>query len=191
MGDPVDPLFCDRDVFADFFTRYYTDWEPENVVVAEAEGNIVGYLTACLRYRLYPWVQMMLVAAGIAPKVVLRLGAGRYDRRSIRFLVWFLLKSFAETPRRPAAAAHFHINLLPAWREGKASRKLIFSFLDSLPRLGIKRVYGQIQTYAHRRPPKVFQRYGFELFDRRRITKFDRFKKEPVYVSTFWKQFKM
>jgi len=43
MGDPVDRLFTDRQLFADFFTRYYTDCEPENCVVAEADGKIVGY----------------------------------------------------------------------------------------------------------------------------------------------------
>lgn len=29
MGNPIDPVFTDRDAFADFFTRYYTDYEPD------------------------------------------------------------------------------------------------------------------------------------------------------------------
>ena len=43
MGSAIDPVYRDRDAFADFFTRYYTDLEPENALVAmdgEKSGGI-------------------------------------------------------------------------------------------------------------------------------------------------------
>ena len=39
MGKPIDPIYIDRDAFADFFTGYYTDLEPENALVAVDEDR--------------------------------------------------------------------------------------------------------------------------------------------------------
>ena len=50
-GEPVEGFFRDREVFADLLTRYYTDWEPQSLWVAEAEGRVIGYLTGCLDTR--------------------------------------------------------------------------------------------------------------------------------------------
>jgi hypothetical protein len=187
MGDPVDPLFSDREVFADFFTRYYTDWEPENSLVAEVDDQIVGYLIVCVHYRRYPWAQARIVLSGI-PRILTRLCGGRYDRQTRRFLSWFLMRAGRETPRCPRRAVHFHINLLPEHRTGVAGRRLIFEFFK---RAAAQRwrVYGQIQTYDDRRPTKVFERFGFREIDRREITKFHRFGKTGVFVSTMFRDF--
>ena len=45
MGDPVDWLWGDPESFADLFTRYYTDREPESLFVAERDRTVVGYLS--------------------------------------------------------------------------------------------------------------------------------------------------
>ena len=34
IGNPIDPVFEDRELFADFLTAYYTDFEPESAFVA-------------------------------------------------------------------------------------------------------------------------------------------------------------
>jgi hypothetical protein len=31
LGDPIDPVYEDRELFADFLTTYYTDHEPDRV----------------------------------------------------------------------------------------------------------------------------------------------------------------
>jgi len=189
MGDPVDSLFSDRDAFADFFTRYYTDWEPENCRVAEADGEVVGYVIACTHYNRYLLVQLFVLGPIITMKVLWRLVTGRYSRSDIRFLTWFVTRAGRETPRNPKQSAHFHFNFLPGWRDGKITRRLVLGFLDALPSLGVKRIYGGIQTFDDRRPARLFERYGFRLFDRRKVTKFERFGKEAVYVSTFYREF--
>ena len=66
LGDPVDPLFEDRELFADFLTAPYTDAEPENCLVLEGEGRrLLGYImgsrcfwkhTGYLAYRMPGWV---------------------------------------------------------------------------------------------------------------------------------------
>ncbi len=189
MGNPIEPLFTDRDAFADFFTRYYTDIEKKRCLVAEDDGRIVGYLCGCLRYNLYPLAQSLLIGGITMPKVVFRMAVGRYEKRNYRFLKWFLIKSARETPMYPGGSAHFHVNFLPEWRDGKITRKIIFRFLKSLPGQRVKRVYGQIQTYGDSRPSKVFERYGFKLFDQRQITRFKHLSNREVYVSTFVREF--
>ncbi|MEF3168123.1 MAG: GNAT family acetyltransferase [Deltaproteobacteria bacterium] len=188
MGNPIDPIFSDRRAFADFFTNYYTFWEPESCFVAVAEGQVIGYLTGCLRHLLHPWAQGAIFMGKIVPRVAYNLLRGRYDARSRDFILWTVKRAFFETPKKPRNSAHFHINLLPEWRNGTASRRLVFTFLEAAKRRGARRVYGQIQTFEDRRHPCVFERYGFQFLDRRQITKFAPDVKMAVYVSTYVKE---
>ena len=50
LGAPIDPVFQDRELFADFLTTYYTDHEPESSFVLEVDGEIRGYLLGSRRY---------------------------------------------------------------------------------------------------------------------------------------------
>ena len=44
LGKPIDPIFEDRELFADYLTAYYTDIEPESSFVLEQDGVVKGYL---------------------------------------------------------------------------------------------------------------------------------------------------
>src|SRR5277367_801657 len=44
LGQPIDPVFEDRELFADYLTSYYTDAEPESTFVCELDGEVKGYL---------------------------------------------------------------------------------------------------------------------------------------------------
>ena len=44
LSHPIDPVFEDREIFADYLTAYYTDWEPESAFVLLINGQIRGYL---------------------------------------------------------------------------------------------------------------------------------------------------
>ena len=44
LGQPIDPVFEDRELFADYLTSYYTDAEPESTFVCELEGEVMGYV---------------------------------------------------------------------------------------------------------------------------------------------------
>src|SRR5476651_390820 len=44
LGQPIDPVFEDRELFADYLTSYYTDAEPESTFVCELNGEVKGYL---------------------------------------------------------------------------------------------------------------------------------------------------
>lgn len=187
-GEPVDPLFEDRETFADYLTRYYTDWEPESAFVAEDEGRVVGYLLGSIRPRRHAWAQAWILAAVVAPKALWRLFTGRYGPASRRFLWWCLTQGGSETPAAPRNAGHIHFNLLPDYRSqgaaGGIGAKLVFKFLAWARKNGVKRIYGQIQTSEDRRTERAFNRFGFYTYDRKEVTKFREHHNNPVFCST-------
>ena len=190
MGKPIDPIFIDRDAFADFFTRYYTDLESDNALVVEDEGRVVGYLLGCLNIKDYNRRQLWLIISRTVPKIMGRMLIGKYNWVSIKFLSWFLFKAAGETPKGVPGAAHFHVNMYTEYRTGFAGRRLIFPFVNRVAKLGFKGVYGQMQVYEDRRAEKIFERYGFSFIDRKQITKFKDFHDKPVWVATIYNEFK-
>src|SRR6266705_3189842 len=57
LGEPIDPVYEDRELFADFLTTYYTDHEAESCFLLEVDGQISGYLLGSrkpLRNQLDP-----------------------------------------------------------------------------------------------------------------------------------------
>jgi len=39
LGEPIDPVYEDRELFADFLTTYYTDHEPESCFLLEVDAS--------------------------------------------------------------------------------------------------------------------------------------------------------
>ena len=181
LGEPIDPVYEDRELFADFLTTYYTDHEPESCFVVEMDGEIRGYLLGC-RWPL------LNQAYSLYQNVVLFLRAlaryFRYNGASRRFILWTLKNGWREVPAAPRRTPHFHINLLPSARKISTTRALMSAYLSYLYRCGEKRVYGQMVTFESRRGEEMFARYGFKVLNRAEITKYKAFYPESVYLST-------
>ena len=181
LGTPIDPVYEDRQLFADFLTTYYTDWEPESSFVIESDGQICGYLLGSrkpLRNQLYSfWQNVSLFLKALTRYF-------RYNANSRRFIRWTLAHGWREVPAAPRRVPHFHINLLPDARKMSTTRALMSAYLSYLYRCGEKRVYGQIVTFESRRGEKMFERYGFKVLNRAEITKYKRFYPQSVYLST-------
>ncbi len=181
LGEPIDPVYEDRQLFADFLTTYYTDWEPESSFVIEIEGEIRGYLLGSrqpFRNQLYSfWQNISLFLKALSRYF-------RYHSRSRRFIRWTLVNGWREVPAAPRRIPHFHINLLPEARKMSTTRALMSAYLSYLYRCGDKRVYGQIVTFESRRGEMMFERYGFKVLNRAEITKYKAFYPESVYLST-------
>jgi len=181
LGTPIDPVYEDRQLFADFLTTYYTDWEPESSFVVEIDGEIRGYLLGSrrpLRNQLYSFWQNI----SLFLKALTR--CFRYNTASRRFILWTLAHGWREVPAAPRRVPHFHINLLPDARKMSTTRALMSAYLSYLYRCGEKRVYGQIVTFESRRGEQMFERYGFKVLNRGEITKYKAFYPQSVYLST-------
>ncbi|HEY0368106.1 MAG TPA: hypothetical protein VGC85_00785 [Chthoniobacterales bacterium] len=181
LGKPIDPVYEDGELFADFLTTYYTDHEPESSFVIEADGELRGYLLGCrrpLRNQLYSFYQNVCLFL----RALLRYP--RYNQRSRRFILWILVNGWREVPAAPRRTPHFHINLLPDARKMSTTRALLSAYFSYLHRSGEKRVYGQIVTFESRRGEQMFERYGFKVMNRAEITKYKAYTPESVYLST-------
>src|SRR2546423_9551679 len=87
LGNPIDPVFEDRELFADFLTGYYTDWEPESAFVLEVGGVVKGYLLGSRR----PWRQQLYnIYQNIGLFVRGMWRYPRYNAASRRFAHWIL-----------------------------------------------------------------------------------------------------
>ncbi len=181
LGKPINPIYEDLELFADFLTTYYTDHEPESSFVVEMNGELVGYLLGSrkpLLNQLYSFYQNVCLFL----RALLRYP--RYHERSRRFILWLLVNGWREVPAAPRCTPHFHINLLPEARKVSTTRALLSAYFGYLYRSGEKRVYGQIVTFESRRGEKMFERYGFRVMNRAEITKYKALFPESVYLST-------
>src|SRR5688572_29185712 len=87
LGNPIDPVFGDRELFADFLTSYYTDAEPESSFVIEVDGEVSGYLLGCRKHGAQP-----TFFAKALPKLIWKLltHLPRYNKATIEYLWWLV-----------------------------------------------------------------------------------------------------
>ena len=181
LGNPIDPVFEDRELFADYLSAYYTDWEPESSFVLEVDGKVRGYLLGSrfpFRQQLYSFYQNL----SIFLRGIIRYPG--YSEASRAFVKWVFCNGWREVPAAPRRCAHFHINLLADARSVASTRAIMDAYLAYLHECGERRVYGQMVTYESRRGSKMFERYGFRVINKSRISKYDKIHPEPVYLCT-------
>ncbi|MFZ4116212.1 MAG: GNAT family acetyltransferase [Chthoniobacterales bacterium] len=181
LGRDIAPVFEDRELFADYLTRYYTDVEPESSFVLEHHGMIKGYLLgSChpLRQQKFSFLNnIKLFLRGMS-------SYPRYNKATRDFIGWILRNSWREVPAAPRRSAHFHFNILPEAQGLANSSSLMNAYLDYLRDAGVTSVYGQVVTFETRRGARVFERYGFQVLERKEITKYRNIHSEPVYLTT-------
>lgn len=181
LGKRIDEVFEDRELFADYLTSYYTDVEPESCFVLEQDGKIMGYLLGSrrpFRQQIHSlFLNVRLFATGMK----------RYPgyRKSTReFIHWILKNSWKEVPAAPRRTAHFHFNVLPEAQSIAGTGAMMNAYFDYLRKQGEKAVFGQMVTFESRRGAKVLQRYGFQVIEKKEITKYRRVYPEAVYLTT-------
>ena len=159
MGDPPDWYWRDVTSFADIWTSYYTDREPESAFVAEAEGRVVGYLVGCVDSARAPSPAATLTRQVIRRFLFLRPGTAPFLWRSMWDAAWQRDVPTGEVadPRWPA---HLHINLLPEARGHGVADELMAAWIAQLRRLGSPGCH--LATLAENRAALAFfTRSGF------------------------------
>jgi hypothetical protein len=181
LGNPIDPVFEDRELFADYLTAYYTDWESESAFVLLVNGDIRGYLLGS-RFPLRQQVYNLYNNVALFLRGILRYAG--YSQASKKFVKWILTQAWKEVPQAPRRTAHFHINLLADARSVAYTRGIMDAYLKYLHENGEKRVFGQMVVFEDRRGTKMFERYGFKVLNKMEITKYRDIHPEPVYLCT-------
>lgn len=181
LGTAIDPVFEDRELFADYLTSFYTDWEPESCFVLEQDGEVKGYLMGSRRPFLHQ-LHSFLLNLGLFARGIWRYP--RYNASSKAFVRWILLNAWREVPAAPRRIPHFHFNMLPEAQSIGGTRELLVNYFNHLRSHGEKQVFGQVVTFEERRGAKVFERYGFQVIAKKEITKYRAHRDEPVYLCT-------
>ncbi|HLG92802.1 MAG TPA: GNAT family N-acetyltransferase [Acidimicrobiales bacterium] len=135
MGEPVDWLWRDEQSFADLFSGYWTDEEPESALVLEMEGRVCGYLLGCADTARVPSPARLLARHALGRLLVLRPGTAGVLWRSALDLALDALAGRGGPPRPFTDRrwpAHLHIDLLPEARGMGAGRAMVAAWLDQL-----------------------------------------------------------
>ena len=184
LGSAIDPVFEDRELFADFFTDYYLRHEPDSAFVVIKDDSVQGYLLGS-RYPFRHQYQSLWQNFANGGKVVRRYFGYRPESR--RYIHWLISRAWREVPAAPRTIGHFHINLLPAAKSIQVCRQLLETYLRHLYDHGVKQVHAQMVTFDGRRGFKLFERYGFKVLNQSEITKYRRFTTQTVYLCTLVK----
>ena len=167
LGRPIDWQWFDVESFADMFSGYYTDREPESALVVEIDGVVAGYLLGCVdsarasnagavaaRHIVRRGIALRPGAAGVIWRTVGDtigdVARGRFDPRELEF----------SDPRWPA---HLHVDLLEPARGIGVGRRLVTRWLGSLRDRAIPGCF--VQTFAENtRALAFFESAGFRRF---------------------------
>ena len=186
LGRPIDPVFEDRELFADYLTAYYTDVEPESTFVCELGGEVKGYVMGCRFPKGKARFEARMLP-GLVVRGLWRCFTRPYHAASRKYIWWILTQARRENPHTPPNIPHFHFNIRPEARSVAATREMVDIFLDYLVRHGEKQVYAQVVSYESRRGERMFARYGFRVVDEREVTKYRDYRPEKIYLLTILK----
>jgi hypothetical protein len=184
LGNAIDPVFEDRELFADFLTDYYLRHEPDSAFVVTKNDSVQGYLLGShqpSKHRIHSLRQIF----NFGPKVVWRYFGYRPESR--RYIHWLFSKAWREVPAAPRDIGHFHVNLLPSVKSILVFRELLETYLRHLYDHGVKQIHAQMVTFDGRRGAKLFERYGFKVINQSEITKYRRYTDQTVYLCTIVK----
>jgi hypothetical protein len=186
LGQPIDPVFEDRELFADYLTSYYTDVEPESTFVCELNGEVKGYLMGSRFPKRKARFEARMLP-GLAFRGLWRYFTRPYNAASRQYVRWILTKARKENPFTPPDIPHFHFNIRPEARSVGATVELVDTFLRYLYERGDKQVYAQVVSYESRRGNRMFARYGFRVIDEREVTKYRDYYPKKIYLFTILK----
>lgn len=143
-----DKVFEDGELFADYFTSYYTDYEPESCLIAELDGQIVGYLTGSVFTRRMFRVMGRRIVPSVILRMLFRTLTGQYRKpETLRAVKWFLTRSWREGLPVPIDEypTHYHCNVLREAIGRNVYSTMAFTFLDMAEARGSTGIHGQIE----------------------------------------------
>jgi ribosomal protein S18 acetylase RimI-like enzyme len=166
-GKPVENFFPDREIVAQILMRYYTDYEPQALWVAECDKKVVGYLSGCLDSSRYTSVMAWRIMPGCVTRAVLRGLLWRKETlRIFRAGIKSILRGGVRSDMPMADyPAHMHINLRDGFRGQHLGRRLIDNFMHQAISAGVKGIHASVLE-DNLQACKFFSQSGFSVLRR-------------------------
>jgi len=181
MGEPMEVFMEGREVFADLWTRYWTDHEPEHCWIAEVEGRVVGYLFGCTDTRR----QERITREKILPSIILKAFVTRcfWSLKTQRYLIKAIRSYRRGELRTPNIAreypAHLHTNLLDGYRGLGLGTQMMRKWFDHLASHGGGGLHLVTTTY-NKQAALFYRRMGFETLFEKPISFYEGIIAEPI-----------
>lgn len=185
VGQDIRPYIDDEELFADFWTLYYTDFEPQSTFVARVGGHTIGYLSGCLNTQRYN----RTLAARIIPRLLFRAARKQYHigkktKKYIRDMFTGISVGNIYPPLK-FYPAHLHINIDKDYRRKGIGEELMKHYFTHLEIHGVKGVHLGT-TSLNRSAVPFYEKMGFKLYSKVENNSFEGQKAFSLtYVKTF------
>lgn len=166
-GKPVEGFFPDREIIADLVTRYYVEFEPESLWIADFNGQAVGYLSGCLNNARCQKISLSRIMPGVFLKSLLR-------RTFLKKQAWMLLSSglkslflggFNRKIPQGKYPGHLHVNIKEGFRNKGMGRKLVDAFLAQAVKNKLKGIQVSVRE-DNQDSVNFFEKLGFRIIGR-------------------------
>ena len=186
LGEPAPERIGDEWIWAEFWTRWFTDRERGCSWVVNSSGRVVGYLTGAMDVR-----RVDGYAPQLAPGIIWRVIRKRLMRRpgSRQALLRLAGAMFSGELALPAGVARrfpatFHFNLLPEARGQGLGSRLMRTFIDRAWSLGAAGIHATLLSVNPVVGP-MLAREGFRQVDSRPIRVFAHVDDKPMSIQTW------
>jgi len=160
----------DRELTADLLTGYYTDLEPSSALVAESDGEVIGYLLGALSTASYEQGMRRLFLRRILPGLLLgKYRPGGAGARLAAVALGGLLRDARPPDLDKLYPAHLHINVDRSRRSGGAGSLLMGAWMRRLAEEAVPGVHLSTNS-AQPGAIRFFARHGFRSVFRSRST---------------------
>lgn len=191
FGESCESFFADGKLLADLIMKYNTDYEPEHIWVAEYEGKIVGYISACFNEARYSWIMLSKIIPFTFVKALIR---GKiWSMKTYRLIVYNLKCFFSKETNlvkidHERFPVHIHQNIKQGFRSKGIGSRLLIALLNEVE---ANKLPG-IRFRALRQQPSFpfFEKYGFKQIDCKQVKSWESwFKKRPLYLMEYVREF--
>jgi len=188
MGEYVPQRIPDEWIWAEYWTRYFTDCQPRDTWVVERarDGAVAGYLTGTADERRVDRYAPRLFGGIVWRVIRKRLLRGPASRAAILGIVRSILRGEMALPGRVAEQypATFHFNLLAEARGRGIGTQLFEAFCWRMRAVGARGVH--LQVLAHNPVVPTFAaRRGFRQAASRPLHAWAHIDGGPVDIQTW------
>ncbi|MBS3735629.1 MAG: GNAT family N-acetyltransferase [Candidatus Bipolaricaulota bacterium] len=141
-------------------TNYYLNYEPEHLLIAEVEGQVVGYLSGCFNGSRCRWIKSTRVIPKAIVKALFRREIGWKEVRYLGSFIYVTTHGGLRNAPPSGYPAHFHINISEGSRGKGLGTELANEFISMLREAEVRGVHVRVRQ-NDRRASRFFRSLGF------------------------------
>lgn len=190
LGDPADPFFEGEEIFSDFLTTYFIDYEPGSCFISEVDNKPVGYLLGAKDSIVLNKVSN----SRIIPKLLIKAVAGNVflNRKNLIFIgncIKSWLKGEFKSPDFSLDyPAVLHVNIQKEYRNQGLGSKLIAAYLDYLVK---EKVKGVCLATLSDKAALFYEKLGFVLLYKRKRSYFKDILHKDIFFYIYGKKLEL